>query len=171
MFAADFRSSGYLLIIKILSLCCLPSRLLSCEKQPCVVRTRDIMHRVNRSIRKASYISTPRSKVRRFLDARSTMVVCRAIRQCPSLHLSYFVSAHAPAYVSMPLPCPLSMTQSRGLLSAHGCFSCASRQPNKHSLEHTIKRLAPHRPTTQTTPDIPLEPLPINLQILCSLLV
>lgn len=40
-----------------------------------------------------------------------------------------------------------------------------------HSLKHTIKRLPPHRPTTQTTPNIPLETLAVNLQILRSLLV
>lgn len=43
--------------------------------------------------------------------------------------------------------------------------------PSPHSLQHTIKCLPPYRPTAQTTPDIPLEPFAINLQIFRSLLV
>lgn len=39
------------------------------------------------------------------------------------------------------------------------------------SLEHPIKSLAPHRPAAQTTPDIPLEALPVDLQVLRRLLV
>lgn len=60
------------------------------------------------------------------------------------------------------------MQFSRGLLCL---LSLCHSSLNAHSLEHTIKRLPPHRPSTKTTPNIPLEPLAINLQILCSLLV
>ncbi|KAJ8107795.1 hypothetical protein OPT61_g8616 [Boeremia exigua] len=61
------------------------------------------------------------------------------------------------------------MPYSRGLLG-HVYPGC-NRPFKRRSLEHAIKRLAPHHPTAQTTPHVPLEPFPVHLQILGSLLV
>lgn len=49
----------------------------------------------------------------------------------------------------------------------HVSFDSSSR----HSLEHPVKRLAPHCPSAQTAPYVPLEPFPIDLQVLCRLLI
>jgi hypothetical protein len=61
---------------------------------------------------------------------------------------------------------------------SRSCVCCASTVPvcscssgTSHSLKHTIKRLPPHCPTTKTTPDISLETLAIDLQVLRGLFI